>query len=63
MLGKESKKQKPLRISELCQIPKYAREQFAEDSRQSINFVFSRKQNPVRKMDSSVPCCAENVTK
>jgi hypothetical protein len=35
-----SKKQKTFRVSELCRIPRYAREQFVEDSRQSINFVF-----------------------
>ena len=47
-----SKKQKAFRVSELCRIPRYAREQFGEDPRQSINFAFSRKPCPVRNRDS-----------
>jgi hypothetical protein len=54
-----TRKQKAFRASGPFQRRKYARERFVEDSRQSINFVFSRKRNLVRKGANSVLCYVE----
>ena len=58
MLENISKKQKTFRTSGPFQIPKYERRQFVANSRQSINFVFSRKLNLVRKRVRLAPYCA-----